>query len=206
LGANTIDITAAKAISLFAASLSWESIPDRTQLTVKRIILDCIGTALAATTLGEGCRETIAVACRLGGAKESTILGVGVKVSAIHAAFANGALVHALNYDPIGAEIGHIGVACLPAPLALAEATGGMSGRELIAAATVACEVCASDGSNQPNGTAAKREILVGPAPQSLRRRRRRWTHAWIERRCDGKCSRAGIDADEWFPADRAVR
>src|SRR5215208_4900475 len=136
-------MTAAEAISLFAASLSCESIPDRTQYTVKRIILDCIGTALAATTLGEGCRETIAVACRLGGATESSILGIGAKVSAIHAAFANGALVHALNYDPIGAESGHIGVACLPAPLALAEAIGGMSGRDLIAAATVACEVSA---------------------------------------------------------------
>jgi 2-methylcitrate dehydratase PrpD len=143
LASNTADMTATKAISRFAATLSCEDIPERTQHTVKRIILDCIGTGLAATTLGEGCQEAIAVACRFGGAAESSILGISTKVSAIHAAFANGALVHALNYDPIGAEIGHIGVACLPAPLALAEAIGGVPGRNLIAAATVSCEVTA---------------------------------------------------------------
>lgn len=143
MSVNAIDTGAQKAISHFAASLSYENIPERTRHTVKRIILDCIGTALAATTLGDGCRETIVVARRLGGKPESSILGVGMKVSAIQAAFANGALVHALNYDPIGAEIGHIGVVCLPAPLALAEAIGNVSGKDLIAAATVACEVSA---------------------------------------------------------------
>jgi 2-methylcitrate dehydratase PrpD len=140
---NTIDPEAQKAIARFAATLSYQNIPDRTRNTVKRIILDCIGTALAATTLGDGCREAIAVARRLGGKPESSILGVGTKVSAIQAAFANGALVHALNYDPIGAEIGHVGVVCLPAPLAMAEALGGVSGQDLIAAAAVAGEVCA---------------------------------------------------------------
>jgi 2-methylcitrate dehydratase PrpD len=123
--------------------LTYGKIPAATTKTVKRIILDCVGTALAATTLGEGCSESIAVVTRLGGPAESTILGIGSKVAAPHAAFANGALVHALNYDPIGSEIGHVGVICLPAPLALAEAIGGVSGRDLITASTVACEVSA---------------------------------------------------------------
>ena len=47
-------------------------------------------------------RETMAVMSRLAGPPESTILGLGTKVSPTNAAFANGALVHALNYDPIG--------------------------------------------------------------------------------------------------------
>src|SRR5262249_27065498 len=95
------------------------------------------------TTLGDGCREAIAVARRLGGPPESSILGTDARVCATHAAFANGALVHALNYDPIGSEIGHVGVICLPAPLALAQASGRASGKELLAAACVAGEVCA---------------------------------------------------------------
>lgn len=144
MSGNAIDTGAAQeALARFAATLAYGSIPDRTRLTVKRIVLDCVGTALAATTLGDGCREAIAVACGLGGKPESSILGVGTKVSPVQAAFANGALVHALNYDPIGAEIGHVGVVCLPAPLALAEALGSISGQELIAAAVVAGEVCA---------------------------------------------------------------
>jgi 2-methylcitrate dehydratase PrpD len=143
LSVKAIDTGAQKAIARFAATLAYRNIPDRTRHIVKRIILDCIGTALAASTLGDGCREAIAVAGRLGGKPESSILGIGTKVSTVQAAFANGALVHALNYDPIGAEIGHVGVVCLPAPLALAEALGGVSGQELIAAAAVAGEVCA---------------------------------------------------------------
>ncbi|HTI88513.1 MAG TPA: MmgE/PrpD family protein [Alphaproteobacteria bacterium] len=133
---------ATKAIAEFAATLGYADIPSATVSTVKRVILDCVGTALAATTLGEGCREAIAVARAQGGTAESTILGVGARVPAVHAAFANGALIHALNYDPIGAEIGHVGVAGVAAPLALAEATG-LTGRDLIAAVTVACEVSA---------------------------------------------------------------
>jgi 2-methylcitrate dehydratase PrpD len=133
---------ATKAIAEFSASLAYTDIPSATVSTVKRVILDCVGTALAATTLGEGCREAVGVARAQGGAGQSTILGVGAKVPAMHAAFANGALVHALNYDPIGAEIGHVGVAGLVAPLAMAEAEG-LTGRDLIAAVTVACEVSA---------------------------------------------------------------
>lgn len=138
------EATATKVIAGFAASLSYDGIPEQTRHTVKWIILDSLGTALAATTLGEGCREVVAVARHVGGAMpESSILGTGIKVSAPNAAFANGALVHALNYDPIGAKIGHIGVTCLSAPLALAEAIGRTHGRDLITAATVACEVSA---------------------------------------------------------------
>src|SRR5258706_10888127 len=107
------------------------------------MILDSLGCAIAATALGDGCRETMAVMSALGGKPESTIIGLATKVSAPNAAFANGALVHALNYDPIGSEIGHLGVVCLAAPLAMAEAVGSISGRELVVASAVACEVSA---------------------------------------------------------------
>jgi 2-methylcitrate dehydratase PrpD len=107
------------------------------------MVLDALGCALAATTLGDGCRESIAVMERLGGPPDSTILGIGTKVAAPNAAFVNGALVHALNYDPIGAEVGHLGVVCLVAPLAAAEMRSGISGRAFITAVAAACEVTA---------------------------------------------------------------
>ena len=131
------------ALADFAASLEFDDLPAPVVAIVKQMVLDALGTALAATTLGDGCRETLAVMGRLGGAPESTILGVGTKVAAPNAAFANGALVHALNYDPIGSEIGHVGVVCLAAPLAVAEAVGGISGRDFIVASAVACEMTA---------------------------------------------------------------
>jgi 2-methylcitrate dehydratase PrpD len=85
----------------------------------------------------------MAVMRRLGGKPEATILGYPDKLSAPHAAFVNGALAHALNYDPIGSRVGHVGVACLPAPFAIAEAMGVVSGGQFLAAATVAAEVTA---------------------------------------------------------------
>jgi 2-methylcitrate dehydratase PrpD len=131
------------ALSEFAALQSFDQLPASVVDTTKRIILDSLGCALAATTLGDGCRETMAVMSRLAGRPESTILGLGTKVSPTNAAFANGALVHALNYDPIGSEIGHVGVVGLVAPLAIAEAVGGVTGKEFLAASAVACEVTA---------------------------------------------------------------
>lgn len=131
------------ALAVFAAQQSFDRLPPSVVDTAKRIILDSLGCALAAATLGDGCRETMAVMSRLGGPPQSTILGLGTKVAPANAAFANGALVHALNYDPIGSEIGHVGVVGLAAPLALAEAVGGVTGKDFIAASAVACEVTA---------------------------------------------------------------
>ena len=131
------------ALAEFAAALRFDDLPPEVVDTLKLMILDALGCAIAATTLGDGCRETVAVMQSLGGAPESTIIGSGTKVSAPNAAFANGALVHALNYDPISAEIGHVGVVCLAAPLAMAEAIGGLSGAEFLAASAAACEVSA---------------------------------------------------------------
>jgi 2-methylcitrate dehydratase PrpD len=131
------------ALAEFAAALTYYDLPSEIVATTKQMILDCLGTALAATTLGDGCRESMAVMQDLGGKPESTILGLGAKVAAPNAAFANGALVHALNYDPIGRGVGHLGVVCLAAPLAMAEAVGGISGRQFIAASVAACEVTA---------------------------------------------------------------
>jgi len=112
-------------------------------LLAKQLTLDTLGTALAATTLGEGCREVVDVMSALGGKPESTILGCGLKVCAPNAAFANGTLAHALNYDAIGKETGHTGVVCLTAPLAIADAAAPVSGRRFLTAAVVAAEVTA---------------------------------------------------------------
>jgi 2-methylcitrate dehydratase PrpD len=132
-----------EALAAFAANLRYDDLPSDVVSTVKSMLLDSLGTALAATTLGDGCAESIAVMQRLGGPPEATILGTRIKVAATGAAFANGALVHALNYDPIGATIGHVGVICLAAPLAMAEAAGGKTGCDLIAASAIGCEVTA---------------------------------------------------------------
>jgi 2-methylcitrate dehydratase PrpD len=127
----------------FAATLSFEHVPSDVVRLAKALVLDTLGTTLAATTLGEGCGEVVAVMQRLGGPPESTIFGHTPKVAAPNAAFANGALAHALNYDAVGAETGHTGVAAFAAPFAVAEAAGPTSGERFLTAVVVAAEVTA---------------------------------------------------------------
>lgn len=127
-------------LARFASCLNYADIPEDVILGVKRIFLDTLGTTLAASTLGVGCKEVVEVAVALGGRPESTIFGSVHKVAASHAAMANGALAHALNYDAIGPQVGHVGLVAMT-PLALAESIGGVSGKRFLSALTAGAEV-----------------------------------------------------------------
>jgi 2-methylcitrate dehydratase PrpD len=124
-------------------ALRYEALPADVVALAKALILDTLGTTIAALGGGEACRETCDVMHGLGGPPESTIVGRAGKVAAPHAAFANGALAHALNYDATGRETGHIGVACFAGTLALAEALGPVDGRRFVTAVVAAAEVTA---------------------------------------------------------------
>jgi 2-methylcitrate dehydratase PrpD len=132
-----------RALAERIAALHYEQLPPVVVALGKALVLDTLGTAVAATRLGAACAEVVDVMWRLGGPAESTIVGRAGKVAAPNAAFANGALAHALNYDAVGAETGHTGVACFAAPLALAEAAAPVSGTRFITAVIAAAEVTA---------------------------------------------------------------
>ena len=96
---SAVDLMATKALATFASTLSFGDIPPETIAVAKRLVLDSLGCAIAATTLGDACPEVIRV---MSGPTGSTILGTSARATAPNAAFANGALVHALNYDAYG--------------------------------------------------------------------------------------------------------
>lgn len=151
-----------ESLAEFAASLRFENVPEAVVRHVKWLLLDTLGVSLAATTLGSGCSEVADLMRALGGKPQATILGCPDKVAAPHAAFVNGALAHALNYDPIGPRVGHIGVVCLTAPLAVGE-TGARSGRDLLVAAVVAAEVTARiTAAAARDGRQLSKKILAG--------------------------------------------
>lgn len=127
------------ALAEFASASRYETLPSEAIATVKCMLLDTLGTTLAASTLGEGCDELIALARNSGGPPESTLVGLGDRVPALIAALVNGGLAHALNYDAVGA--GHLGL--IPAaPLAAAERRG-CSGKEFLTALIAGCETAA---------------------------------------------------------------
>ncbi len=152
----TSDITTA--LARFAAELHFAALPAGVVEMTKRLLLDTLGTTLAANTLGAGCRELIAFARIAGGAPECVLLGAGERAPATTAALVNGGMAHALNYDAVGA--GHLGLIPV-APLAAAERCG-TTGRELIAAIAAGCEVAARTALavRRPNEAALAGQVL----------------------------------------------
>ena len=43
----------------YAANLQYDDLPPAVVATAKRLVLDSLGAALAGTTMGDGCRETL---------------------------------------------------------------------------------------------------------------------------------------------------
>ncbi len=98
-------------------------------------IMDGVGVTLAGSTLSNKGHILVELALDYGGKAESTVLGYGGKIPAPWAAFANGAMVHCLDYDDYYSRAGvHPSHACLSAGLAIAEMRGDVSGKEFLTA------------------------------------------------------------------------
>ena len=120
----------------------FEDLPPATVEITRRSLLDALGVSLAASGLGEGCDAFVQLAASAGGGTpESTVLGYGVRVSGPMAALANGAMAHALDFEDAfdGAPL-HPNAPLVAALLAEAEAIGGASGRDFLAAMAVGCD------------------------------------------------------------------
>lgn len=141
----------------FVAGLSYEAIPPQAVSILKRQCLDTIGVGLAA--LAEPIAPIInGYVQNLGGKPECAILGAKLRSSPADAAFANGTLCHALDYDDVWLPTAHPTGCTFPATLAVAEARHA-SGKALITAQMAAYEILgkvhmAINGSAGWHGTA----------------------------------------------------
>src|SRR5882724_790332 len=87
-------------LASFVSEITFDDLPQQVVHETKRILLDIVGCALGSVELEKG-RIAVEFARRTGGYPDATILGTGEKVAAPVAAFANGELMHALDYCPI---------------------------------------------------------------------------------------------------------
>ena len=134
--------TTSAALSRFVSDTRYEDLPPRTIEMTKRCLLDAIGVTLAASTLGEGCSSFVEIAAEHSGQDTSTIIGYKRKAPAVMAAFANGAMAHALDFeDAHDRALVHPNAPTIPAALAAAEAIGTIDGKQLITAIAIGCEV-----------------------------------------------------------------
>jgi 2-methylcitrate dehydratase PrpD len=138
-------------LARFVTDTDIAAISEKTRINAKMHILDTLGVALAGskTPVAE-----IAIAhCRnLGASSEASIWGSKTRTAASTAAFANGLLSHALDYDDWDAmiHVGHPSSMLVGAALPLAEYLGA-SGKELLKAYVLAMEVICKISAASPN-------------------------------------------------------
>jgi 2-methylcitrate dehydratase PrpD len=121
------------------AHTRYEDLPTEAIHWAKVAILDTVGVTVAgsAEPLSKIVKEILN---EEGGRPECTVLGLGTKTSALNAAWANGVLSHALDYDDMNNTLGgHPSVPVLPPLFALAERQS-FSGKAFLLAYAVGFE------------------------------------------------------------------
>lgn len=123
----------------FARGAEFSTFPAEVVDECKRVVLDSIGCALGGVGEPKG-KIGIEYGVMTGGSGgEATIFGTEHRTSVFGAAFANGELINALDFDAV-LPPGHVAPYVLPGALAVAESQG-CSGKGLIEAVAVAQEM-----------------------------------------------------------------
>ena len=118
----------------FIAKVAYSDLSAEVCAAAKESLLDFIGVAMAGfhkSPLNQLLMDTL---LQSDSQQDSTILGKGSRVSAVHAALINGTSGHSLDLDDGHRQaLGHPGVCVVPAALSLAESIGS-SGKQLLTA------------------------------------------------------------------------
>lgn len=129
----------------FVSGLRWNDVPEPVRLRTEALVRD-----LAAVTCAGAATPTARIAARYAaeqhGGNQASLLYDGARVSTTGAAWANGVLANALDFDDGHRLVkGHPGAIVIPAALAVAE-TVGAPREEVLAAITVGYEVAVRAG------------------------------------------------------------
>jgi aconitate decarboxylase len=130
-----------ESIAQFVAGLAYERIPAAVIARIKLLILDSLGCALYGAQLPWS-RILMATLGGLDHTGTCAVWGTDRRLSAPHAALANGTLVQSFELDDVHrAGVLHVGAVTLPALIAAAELRSGMSGRDVLRAAVAGYEI-----------------------------------------------------------------
>jgi len=118
-----------RGVAEFVSRLRYEAIPREVRERAKLLVLDSLGCALYGAHL-QWCRILQRTLGKLDGSRACRVWGTAQRLSAPHAALANGTQVQGFELDDVHREgVLHVGAVVLPALVAVAELRG-MSGRE----------------------------------------------------------------------------
>ncbi len=126
-------------LAQWIVATSYDDVPAAAYEQAKKSILDFLGTAIQGSTTELG-RMIIDFTEEQGGHPQARVIATHLRTAAASAAFANGALGHAEDFDDLGGIGGHPAIVLTPPALALAEELH-RSGRDVLLAWTIGYEV-----------------------------------------------------------------
>jgi len=125
----------------WVAAARYEDLPQPAVDASKTYLLNTAAAMLAGSG-APGAREVVRQVREWGGKPESTVAVYGFRAPAPLAAFANGVMAHAMDYDDTQVGTGfHPNVSIVPALLAVSEISSQASGRAVLLAHVLALEV-----------------------------------------------------------------
>ena len=133
---------AAWSLARHVCHTGYADLPTGAVASARRDILDTFGCMLGGSN-APGIDELFAVISRWGGLAESRVVLRGVRLPAPQAALLNASMGHALDFDDTldtGGSI-HPGVSVLGAVLAMSDALGGVTGRDVLLAVALGLDV-----------------------------------------------------------------
>ncbi len=129
-----------ESIADFVTRTGWKDVPDEAYQRSKWAFLDCLAAGFAGVQHEVG-KQIVSLAKDVGGNPAATIWGDGYRTSAPWAAYANGTLAHAIDYDDINMNMGgHPTAPVLAAVLALGEKLGA-SGKDVLLGYVLGVEI-----------------------------------------------------------------
>jgi 2-methylcitrate dehydratase PrpD len=130
-----------EALAEFTFNTDFKQLPTHVVEESKRLLVDSIGCAIGGLSHPKGAIGVKYANLQGPGApgEQATVIGTGNRVSASAAAFANGELINALDFDAI-LPPGHVSPYVIPCALAAAEVAGA-TGESLIASVAIAHEM-----------------------------------------------------------------
>lgn len=124
----------------YAANTAFQDLPPEVVEHVKIAILNILAVALGGYKTRIGSLHIALAKSSAGGTNESTIIGDGSKISCPFAAYANGNMAFALDYEDVVLYTLHAGPIVVPAALAVGEKVQA-SGKDVITAVVLGYEV-----------------------------------------------------------------
>ncbi len=131
----------ATTFAAFSSRLQVCDLPEPVLNAARVNLLDTLACAFAGYS-APGVVEVSALAQSWGGLPQAAIWGCGIRVPAHHAAWVNGMMAHARDYDDThDAAILHAGVSVVPAAIAAAELHPTATGADLLAGIVAGLEL-----------------------------------------------------------------